>query len=108
MRSGVIWNGIHFEGPVIPAKAGIQPVETTFPDLCKLDSRFRGNDCNLQCSCLANDARKGKWTSTSGPCSRDAQSAVFNPPQAQDPIRQAFNLPAAAFQDDHFEAMVVV
>ena len=34
--------------------------------------------------------------------------AMFNSPQTEDPISQAPNLPAAAFQDDHFEAMVVV
>src|SRR5208337_2526803 len=33
---------------------------------------------------------------------------MFNSPQAQDPISQALDLPTAAFQDDHFEAMVVV
>ena len=33
---------------------------------------------------------------------------MFNPPQAQYPVRQAPDLPAAALQDDHFEAMVVV
>jgi len=33
---------------------------------------------------------------------------MFDPPQAQDAIRQAPNLTAAAFQDDYLEAMVVV
>jgi hypothetical protein len=27
---GVIWNGIHFERPVVPAKAGIQSEETAY------------------------------------------------------------------------------
>src|SRR5208337_266068 len=33
---------------------------------------------------------------------------MFNSPQAQDAISQALNLPTSAFQDDHFEAMVVI
>ena len=32
------------EPPVIPAKAGIQSEDSTFPNVCALDSRFRGND----------------------------------------------------------------
>jgi len=42
--AGVIWNGDPLEPPVIPAKAGIQSDESTFPKVCGLDSRFRGND----------------------------------------------------------------
>ena len=34
-----------FEGPVIPAKAGIQSVDSASPKVCEVDSRFRGNDC---------------------------------------------------------------
>jgi hypothetical protein len=30
--------------PVIPAKAGIQSDDRTFPKVCGVDSRFRGND----------------------------------------------------------------
>jgi hypothetical protein len=30
----VIWDGIAFETPVIPAKAGIQSVDSTFPKVC--------------------------------------------------------------------------
>jgi hypothetical protein len=54
-EGGVIWNGIHFETPVIPAKAGIQSVDILFPKTCGVDSRFRGNDCGLVGPCLAND-----------------------------------------------------
>ena len=36
------------ETPVIPAKAGIQPVDSAFPRVGGVDSRFRGNDCDLQ------------------------------------------------------------
>ena len=42
------------EPPVIPAKAGIQSDDSTFPKVCGVDSRFRGNDCGLQRPCLAN------------------------------------------------------
>ena len=52
---GVIWDGIPFETPVIPAKAGIQSVDSGFLKVCRVDSRFRGNDCGLQRPCLAND-----------------------------------------------------
>jgi hypothetical protein len=54
-RSGVIWNIIPYETPVIPAKAGIQSVSSAFPKVCGVDSRFRGNDCGLEPPCLAND-----------------------------------------------------
>jgi hypothetical protein len=52
---GVIWDGMPFETPVIPAKAGIQSVDSAFPKVCGVDSRFRGNDCDLQRPCLPND-----------------------------------------------------
>ena len=32
------------EWPVIPVKAGIQPVASALPKVSKVDSRFRGND----------------------------------------------------------------
>jgi hypothetical protein len=41
---GVIWNGDPLEPPVIPAKAGIQSDDSTFPKVCGVHSRFRGND----------------------------------------------------------------
>jgi hypothetical protein len=41
--AGVIPNVIHFETPVIPAKAGIQSVDSAFPKAWAMDSRFRGN-----------------------------------------------------------------
>jgi hypothetical protein len=50
-----MWNGSPFETPVIPAKAGIHSPEGVFPNLYGIDSRFRGNDCDLQRSYLAND-----------------------------------------------------
>ena len=49
-------DGIPFEMPVIPAKAGIQAVVTTLPKVCGADSRFRGNDCDSQDPCHANEA----------------------------------------------------
>ena len=52
---GVIWNIIPYETPVIPAKAGIQSVDSAFPKVYGVDSRFRGNDCGLERPCLAND-----------------------------------------------------
>ena len=52
---GVIWDGIPFETPVIPANAGIQSVDSAFPKVCEVDSRFRGNDCGFERPCLAND-----------------------------------------------------
>jgi hypothetical protein len=42
---GVIWNGDPLDPPVIPAEAGIQSDDSTFPKICGVDSRFRGNDC---------------------------------------------------------------
>jgi hypothetical protein len=42
-----------FEPPVIPAKAGIQSFASAFPKVCEVDSRFRGNDCELQCLVIA-------------------------------------------------------
>jgi len=53
--SGVIWNIIPYETPVIPAKAGIQSVDSAFPKVCGVDSRLRGNDCGLGRPFLAND-----------------------------------------------------
>ena len=57
---GVIWGRIPFETPVIPAKAGSHSFDSAFPKVCRVDSRFRGNDCGLERACLAND------TGTSG------------------------------------------
>jgi len=44
---GVIWDGIPLGTPVIPAKAGIQSVDSAFLKVCRVDSRFRGNDCSV-------------------------------------------------------------
>jgi hypothetical protein len=46
---GVIWDGIPFEIPVIPAKAGIHLIEGAHEEKARVkgervDSRFRGND----------------------------------------------------------------
>jgi hypothetical protein len=41
----VVWNEDSLDPPVIPAKAGIQSDDSTFPKVCGVDSRFRGNDC---------------------------------------------------------------
>jgi hypothetical protein len=30
-------------------------VDSAFPKVCGVDSRFRGNDCGLERPCLAND-----------------------------------------------------
>jgi hypothetical protein len=57
--SGVIWNIIPYVTPVIPAKAGIQSVDSAFPKVCGVDSRFRGNDCSLERPCLAHDTTTG-------------------------------------------------
>ena len=48
MTGWAIWNIIPYETPVIPAKAGIQSVDSAFPKDCGVDSRFRGNDCGLE------------------------------------------------------------
>jgi hypothetical protein len=61
----VIWDGIAFDTPVIPAKAGIHSMDSAFPKVCGVDSGFRGNDCRLQRPCLANDTsaeRAIAWT----------------------------------------------
>jgi hypothetical protein len=42
--AGAIWNGDPLEPPVIPAKAGIQSDDNASPNVCGVDSRFRGND----------------------------------------------------------------
>jgi hypothetical protein len=39
--NGVIWNVIRYETPVIPAKAGIQPVDSAFPEVYGVDSSRR-------------------------------------------------------------------
>jgi hypothetical protein len=52
---GVVWDRIPFETPVIPAKAGIQSIHRAFPKVYGADSRFRGNDRDLQRLCLADD-----------------------------------------------------
>jgi hypothetical protein len=44
---GVTGEGNRFEALVIPAKAGIQSIGSTFPKVCMVDSHFRGNDCDL-------------------------------------------------------------
>jgi len=52
---GVICDGIPFETPVIPAKAGIQSADSAFPRVCRVDSRFRGNDCGFERPCGADE-----------------------------------------------------
>ena len=48
-----MWAATLFEGPVIPAKAGIQSPDSGFPKVGQVDSRFRGNDCDLHRPALA-------------------------------------------------------
>jgi len=48
----VIWDKIPFEPLVLPAKAEIQSVDSALPKVCRVDSRFRGNDCGTQCPCV--------------------------------------------------------
>jgi hypothetical protein len=65
---------------VIPAKAGIQSVDTAFPKVCGVDSRFRGNDCDLQRPFLAKD------TSTKTPANKSfslTPGAFSSPGQAK-------------------------
>ena len=38
-----------------PAKAGIQSLVSAFPKVCRVDSRFRGNDRRLECIPMPND-----------------------------------------------------
>ena len=53
---GVLWHGMAFETPVIPAKAGIQSGASAFPKVCRVHSRpsadsgqaFRGSDYDSQ------------------------------------------------------------
>src|SRR5208337_3106926 len=52
---GVIQDGIALGTPVIPEKAGIQPFESAFLEVCRVDSCFRRNDCGFECPCLANE-----------------------------------------------------
>ena len=53
--AAVIWNGDPLDPRVIPAKAGIQSIDSALPKVCRVDSRFRGNDCGFERPCLAND-----------------------------------------------------
>jgi hypothetical protein len=56
---GVIWGGIPFRNACHsrPAMAGgIQSFDGALPKVCRVDSRFRWNDCGLQRPGLANDA----------------------------------------------------
>ena len=46
LGSGVICGARALQAAVIPAKAGIQSVDISFPKVCGVDSRFRGNDCD--------------------------------------------------------------
>jgi hypothetical protein len=50
-----VWHGYPFETPVIPSKAGIQSLDSAFPEVCGVDSRFRGNDRDFERPFLAND-----------------------------------------------------
>ena len=59
LGAGVIWNGIPFETLVIPAKAGIEPVDSAFPKLWGVDSRFRGNEYPWERRRVANDTSTG-------------------------------------------------
>jgi hypothetical protein len=61
LGGGVIWDGITFETPVIPAKAGIHSANLRKCAVEGLGSRFRGNDCGLQRPCLANDTSTLVW-----------------------------------------------
>ena len=49
MDIGVIWSA------VIPAKAGIQSVDSAFSEVCGVDSRFRGNDTRTELIPIPND-----------------------------------------------------
>jgi hypothetical protein len=58
------WNGDPLEPPalqaaVIPAKAGIQSDDSTFPEVSGVDSRFRGNDWRFEWDPIPNDANTG-------------------------------------------------
>ena len=44
--AGVIWDGTPLKAPVIPAKAGTQSVDSGFPKVCGVGSRFRRSDCD--------------------------------------------------------------
>jgi hypothetical protein len=68
---GVIWDGILSETPVIPAKARIQSFDSAFPKVCRVDSRFRGNDCGFERPCLANDTSTQLLGGIPGPSASD-------------------------------------
>jgi len=78
--AGVIWNVIPYETPVIPAKAGIQSVDSAFPKVCGVDSRpsassgqaFRGNDSGLKRLFLANPTTTGMRGACWAVCSSEA------------------------------------
>jgi hypothetical protein len=56
------WDPFRNAGHSRPAMAGgIQSVDNAFPKVCRVDSRFRGNDCGLERPCLANDTSPDKW-----------------------------------------------
>jgi hypothetical protein len=58
----LVSDGIPFEAPVIPPKAGIQLYHSVLPKVYGVDYRFRGNgrsvcgnDCDFERPCLTND-----------------------------------------------------
>jgi hypothetical protein len=60
---------VPFKAHVIPAKAGIHS-GSLYRYYLAVDSRFRGNDCDLRRPCLANDARtyaRKEYALSSGP-----------------------------------------
>jgi hypothetical protein len=63
---GFTRDGMPFETLVIPAKAGIQSANSTFPKVCGIDSRFRGNDCESQRPSLASDTSTERWQNNVG------------------------------------------
>ena len=54
---------------------------------------------------LTNNRERGRGSAWS---SRDGEFAMFDTPQAQNPIGQAFDFAAVPFQDDYFETMMVI
>jgi hypothetical protein len=53
--AGVICETWALEAVVIPAKAGIQSLDSAFPQVCRVDSRFRGNDWRFERDPIPND-----------------------------------------------------
>jgi hypothetical protein len=60
VSTGLICGQLALQASVIPAKAGVQSVDSAFPKVCRMDSRFRGNDRRFVRSGIPKDTATPK------------------------------------------------